>query len=663
MSNYCEYYLYQLYIKYGEQDFIPAYPMQLNISGDTGQDPVIKRCQSPNCGYVEPIEPQYRWILSGYTCQGFDKYERYIEQVSNDDGLTWSNTGNEAASGLVETNSSDCGYVGRLTRWINSGTTCYEGDKYVRIVEQVSYDNINWTNTGNISRGYLIETASPDCIQYRWVDIPITTDYICDDCPDPQRRTITAYTCHGYDKYLYTEHQASYDNWSTYIIESTGETLVEIDSEFCGYVEPQYRWAVSTGYVCSGTNKMTKEVYQVSYDSGNTWNNVTPEQSRAALPIIEANSTDCGYAERTVTSYTCHNYDKYLLTEYQISSDSGSTWSTTGSGETLIETDSEYCGFIPPEPQYRTLTTATTCIGYDKYTLSEYQVSYDSGATWTTTGTSATTLIEADSTDCGYVPIDYSGQYFTTVARENGTFSFAKSSANTNTDIQYSLDSGSTWNTLASGSSTPTVTTGNKVYWKGTLNAVDNNSEYMGIGKFSSTGQFDVEGNTMSLLYGDNFVNQTTISDCALANLFSLCTTIINAKNMVLPATTVPYYGYYMMFFYCQNLLTAPELPATTLGNEAYDSMFRSCSNLLSSPELPAATLGIGAYDDYFYQSMFRECSKLKYIKCLATNVDTRYFNNWLYRASSTGTFVKDANTTWPSGTSGIPSGWTIQNA
>lgn len=55
-------------------------------------------------------------------------------------------------------------------------------------------------------------------------------------------------------------------------------------------------------------------------------------------------------------------------------------------------------------PQYRTLTTATTCIGYDKYVLEEYQVSMDRGKTWTTTGTSATTLIEADSEDCGYVP-------------------------------------------------------------------------------------------------------------------------------------------------------------------------------------------------------------------------------------------------------------------
>lgn len=56
------------------------------------------------------------------------------------------------------------------------------------------------------------------------------------------------------------------------------------------------------------------------------------------------------------------------------------------------------------EPIYRTLTTATTCVGYDKYELDEYQVSYDSGETWSTTATSATTLIEANSEYCGYIP-------------------------------------------------------------------------------------------------------------------------------------------------------------------------------------------------------------------------------------------------------------------
>ena len=98
---------------------------------------------------------------------------------------------------------------------------------------------------------------------------------------------------------------------------------------------------------------------------------------------------------------------KYYKQKKQVSYD-GVTWVDVTPAEyqkgSLYEYDSADCPSPTPTPQYRTLTTATTCIGYDKYVLEEYQVSYDSGVTWTTTGTSATTLIEADSEDCGYVP-------------------------------------------------------------------------------------------------------------------------------------------------------------------------------------------------------------------------------------------------------------------
>lgn len=61
---------------------------------------------------------------------------------------------------------------------------------------------------------------------------------------------------------------------------------------------------------------------------------------------------------------------------------------------------SNYCG---SPVQYRTLNTATTCVGYDKYVLEEYQYSYNCGNSWVTSGTSATTLIEENSEDCGYI--------------------------------------------------------------------------------------------------------------------------------------------------------------------------------------------------------------------------------------------------------------------
>ena len=63
----------------------------------------------------------------------------------------------------------------------------------------------------------------------------------------------------------------------------------------------------------------------------------------------------------------------------------------------------------PIEPQYRTLTTATTCVGYDLHVLEEHQVSNDGGVTWTTTGTTTGSLIEAYSRDCGYTPTPTGG--------------------------------------------------------------------------------------------------------------------------------------------------------------------------------------------------------------------------------------------------------------
>jgi hypothetical protein len=87
--------------------------------------------------------------------------------------------------------------------------------------------------------------------------------------------------------------------------------------------------------------------------------------------------------------------------------------------------------------------------------------------------------------------------------------------------------------------------------------------------------------------------------------------------------------------------------------------MFYDCSSLTTAPELPATTL---AY--WCYRYMFNGCSNLNYIKMLATDIsadDCLY--NWVKGVASTGTFVKNSSmTNLPTGTSGIPEGWTVVN-
>ena len=62
---------------------------------------------------------------------------------------------------------------------------------------------------------------------------------------------------------------------------------------------------------------------------------------------------------------------------------------------------------------------------------------------------------------------------------------------------------------------------------------------------------------------------------------------------------------------------------------------------------------------------MFDGCTNLNYIKCLATNISASYCTRyWVVGVASTGTFVKNPNmTSWPTGNSGIPTRWKVQDA
>ena len=109
------------------------------------------------------------------------------------------------------------------------------------------------------------------------------------------------------------------------------------------------------------------------------------------------------------------------------------------------------------------------------------------------------------------IPYDYSQDYLTFVALEDGTFTFTPRN---NKVINYSIDNGTTW---IEGNSIE-VNNGDKVLWKGTMTS----DYYGGIGKFSSTAEFDIQGNAMSLLYGDNYKGQTDLTGntCAFWYLF-----------------------------------------------------------------------------------------------------------------------------------------------
>lgn len=293
----------------------------------------------------------------------------------------------------------------------------------------------------------------------------------------------------------------------------------------------------------------------------------------------------------------------------------------------------------------------------------------------------------------GPVPIDYSTRYFTFKALEAGTFSFSIPSGITTTvtSVSYSLDNGSTWVTTQNDSSdivitTPTVQAGGKVLWKGMATKYATSTSVHS--NFASTGNFVVNGNIMSLLYGDEFATKKSLNSAtyAFTALWYSCAKLLSAENLILPATALTTCCYGLMFRECTSLTAVPELPATTLANQCYSHMFRDCTSLTTAPELQATTMTQSCYQymfagctalttapelpgttlkAYCYQNMFDGCSALNYIKCLAPDISaTRCTNLWVRDVAATGTFVKPASmSSWTTGTSGIPSGWTVQDA
>lgn len=286
---------------------------------------------------------------------------------------------------------------------------------------------------------------------------------------------------------------------------------------------------------------------------------------------------------------------------------------------------------------------------YIKYRIEKQQKSYDNGVTWydvgvTRNGASAGTYSTLSECESGSTPDSgdtnpYASQYLTIESLEDNNVIYLKatSSAAAKT-ISASTDNGQTWTEYISssggnGTTIATLNTGGRVLLKGendVYEAYTSGGRYYNL--FKSTGQFELKGNIMSLISGDSFTNATSISSYGFYNMFSGCTGLTLAENLVLPATTLEYgcysnmfqgctsltvapelpattlasYCYYHMFDGCTSLTTAPVLPATTLGNSCYRYMFQGCTSLTTAPELPATTLV-----DYCYEDMFRGCTSL----------------------------------------------------
>ena len=259
--------------------------------------------------------------------------------------------------------------------------------------------------------------------------------------------------------------------------------------------------------------------------------------------------------------------------------------------------------------------------------------------------------------------VDFSTKPLTFNILSAGTINWTASETDVTKTIEYNLNDGG-WISITSntGASAPTinVNSGDKIQFMGN-NATycgDNPELHSAFG--GSTARFEIEGNIMSLINPTDFDSLTTLeSNFTFTFLFSDCTGLTSAENLILPATTLADGCYFTMFQGCTSLTSAPALPATDLADSCYVSMFQDCTSLTTAPELPAIDLAMGCY-----ASMFQGCTSLNYIKCLATDISARdCTDRWVNGVASTGTFVKAPSmTSWGTGTSGIPEGWTVED-
>ena len=303
-------------------------------------------------------------------------------------------------------------------------------------------------------------------------------------------------------------------------------------------------------------------------------------------------------------------------------------------------------------------------MSYKKYFLYKKQESEDGGDTWhdvipTETKPSSSpvgeyaTLAECESSSS----IDYGSEYFTTEAIDNNIyFAYGNSEHSRDyfNDFYYSLDNGSTW---VNGRITPTVSAGSKVLWKGKIRKTATMSSYDDAQPFWATGRYKVYGNVMSVVYSDDFIGKNTLSGVTTLNhLFCsfrwdedlqryVGNYLVDAKNLVLPAKTLPVRAYDSMFYmqplveppmiipaetlrgyacrmmFCNtNITTTPEMTFKNVGTLACNGMFAQCKLLTTSCDLNADSVAVGGY-----KTMYNGCISLIKPPALPTTDIGRY--------------------------------------
>ena len=159
-------------------------------------------------------------------------------------------------------------------------------------------------------------------------------------------------------------------------------------------------------------------------------------------------------------------------------------------------------------------------MSYSKYYIYKKQYSTDGGVNWydvspAETAPSGESIGTYETlTDCEGeippIPSDYSERYFTLVPTQNETSFFVYLSSEST--LYYSINSGLTWTSIGNNGVTPEIGVGNMIMWKGDVKPVvlsGGGIEVPCTIRSNNNLPFNAEGNTMSLIYDDDFIGKT----------------------------------------------------------------------------------------------------------------------------------------------------------
>ena len=581
--------------------------------------------------------------------------------------------------------SADCEVTNKNPHWTTLSEQCtivmsncvlnYNGT-----ATKLQIDDNPYSPTFNVTR--TITEQSEACQpcgseMFRWIEV--SGEYMC----------VGTTKCKKMKKQVSTDRGYSWSDVVPYEYEA-GEAIAT-HSVDCGYVppvEPEYRWVEKTGVTeCSGTTKYSVEKLQVSYDSGSTWDDVDPEETRLGY-VIEYDSTDCGFVPDPIYrwievsgEYTCVGTTKCKKMKKQYSLDNGYSWSDVipyeyEPGE-AIEIHSTDCGYIVPI--YRWVDDGTEFIcsgasGYDKYQQEKEQVSYDNGVSWqdvTPKETRIGSLIETGSTDCGYVPVQtiYKWEYIDDVCGSDSRLDDAIEGVTGTVLVPNDF--------MCSGTSKyekdeVIVTFSGEVYHTGEYvvgdlieqdsedcGYIDSRLEFVciyyardekryyrnlcsnGIIYSSETqindGVYSVPGNTRIVNIGECV---GTIEDGAFKGFTRM--EVVHIPDTVFLIGKFAFSG-------CSSL-TSIDIPDSVVTIRA--SAFYNCIGLTS--------VTIGSSVAVLGDTVFGNCSSLNSITCIATTAPNLY-SNVFYGLPSTGTLYVPTGSNYNTWLTQLGSGWTIQ--